>query len=158
MRTAGILLMLSLLVCAQPVHAATARDNELYAGWLKMYDLKFEAAHRIFRDWESGHPTDPLAPCSEATAYLFSEFARLGVLESELFVNDEHFSARKRLQPDARLKVEFSNEIEKQERLSDALLQRSPTDQRALFAKSLGWGLRADYAALIEKSNLASLN
>jgi hypothetical protein len=158
MRTAAILLTVGLLACAQNVHASTARDNELYAGWLKMYDLKFDDAHRIFRDWESSHPTDPLAPCSQATAYLFSEFARLGVLESELFVNDERFSARKKLQPDARLKVEFSNEIEKEERLSDALLRHSPSDERALFAKSLGWGLRADYAALIEKSNLTSLN
>jgi hypothetical protein len=158
MRTPSILITVGLLACAQNVHATTARDNELYAGWLKMYDLKFDDAHRIFRDWESSHPTDPLAPCSQATAYLFSEFARLGVLESELFVNDERFTARKKLKPDARLKVEFSNEIENEERLSDALLRHSPSDERALFAKSLGWGLRADYAALIEKSNLTSLN
>ena len=156
-RTAGVLLVSGLLAWPQTA-PATGADNELYAGWLKMYDLKFDDAHRIFRHWKSNHPTDPLGPGSEATAYLFSEFARLGVLESELFVNDERFSTRKKLRPEPQLKVEFTNEVDNEDRLSDSLLQRSPTDPRALFAKSLGWGLRADYAALIEKSNLVSLS
>ena len=157
-RIAGFLFIAGGLASAQIPGATTAGANELYAGWLKMYDLKFDDAHQIFRAWESSHPADPLGPCSEATAYLFSELARLGVLESELFVDDERFTTRKKLQPDPRLKHEFSNEVDKQQHLSEALLQRSPNDGRALFAESLGWGLRADYAALIEKSNLVSLN
>ena len=157
-RIAGFVLVAAALTSAQALSATTVGANELYAGWLKMYDLKFDDAHQIFRRWESSHPADPLGPCSEAAAYLFSELARLGVLESELFVDDERFAARKKLQPDPRLKGEFSNEVDKEEHLSQALLQRSPNDEHALLAESLGWGLRADYAALIEKSNLVSLS
>ena len=48
-----------------------------------MYDLKFDEAHSVFSAWEQNHPADSLGPASNAAAYLFSELARLGALESE---------------------------------------------------------------------------
>ena len=36
--------------------AATApRESELYVGWLKMYDLQFDEAHRVFAAWKQSH-------------------------------------------------------------------------------------------------------
>ena len=51
-------------------------ENDLYSGWLKMYDLKFDDAHGVFAAWEQSHPDDSLGPASNAAAYLFSELAR----------------------------------------------------------------------------------
>ena len=80
------------LALAGSSSAANApEDSELYAGWLKMYDLRFDEAHRVFGAWKQSHPDDSLGPASNAAAYLFEELARLGALESELFVDDSRF-------------------------------------------------------------------
>ena len=132
-------------------------DPELYRGWLKMYDLKFDDAHRGFSAWRQRHPEDALGPVSDAAAYLFSELARLGVLESELFVDDSRFEHRPKLRPDAAKKAQFTEQVGQAERLADAALQKSASDPDALFVKSLTFGLRADNAALIEKQSLTAL-
>ncbi len=139
--------------------AATApQESELYAGWLKMYDLQFDEAHSAFAAWKQSHPDDSLGPASNAAAYLFSELARLGALESELFVDDSRFKDRAKLRPDPARNALFVQEIARAERLADAALQRSGADSNALFVKSLTLGLRADNAALIEKQSLAALS
>ena len=133
-------------------------ESDLYAGWLKMYDLKFDDAHRGFAAWKRAYPEDSMGPVSDAAAYLFSELARLGALESELFVDDTRFKERAKLRPDPAKKLLFTQEIAQAERLADAALQKSGTDPNALFAKSLTFGLRADNAGLIEKQSLAALS
>jgi hypothetical protein len=147
------------LILAGSSSAANApQESELYAGWLKMYDLQFDQAHRVFAAWKQGHPDDSLGPASNAAAYLFSELARLGALESELFVDDTRFKDRAKLRPDPARKALFVQEIAQAERLADAALQRSDVDSNALLVKSLTLGLRADNAALIEKQSLAALS
>jgi hypothetical protein len=132
-------------------------SGELYRGWLKMYDLRFDEAHQVFGDWKQSHSADALGPASDAAAYLFSELARLGALESELFVDDARYENRARLRPDARLRTLFDREIERTDHLADTALQSAAADTNALFAKSLTFGLRADFAALIDKQDLAAL-
>jgi len=129
----------------------------LYDGWLKMYDLKFDEAHQVFGEWKQSHPADALAPASDAAAYLFSELARLGVLEAEFFTDDARYQTRAKLRPDPQMKPRFDREIEQTNRLADAALQAAATDANALFAKSLTFGLRADLASLIEQENLTAL-
>jgi len=138
--------------------ASAPAENDLYAGWLKMYDLKFDEAHSVFSAWKQSHPDDSLGPASNAAAYLFSELARLGALESELFVDDSRFQERAKLRPDPAKQVLFAQEIAGADRLADAMLQRSGADSNALFVKSLTLGLRADYAGLIEKEVFAALS
>jgi hypothetical protein len=134
-----------------------APDTGLYAGWLQMYDLKFNEAHRSFAAWKQSYPDDSLGPVSNAAAYLFSELARLGALESELFVDDSRFKGRAKLRPDPAQKALFVQEIAQAERLADAALLKSGADPNALFVKSLASGLRADNAGLIEKQSFAAL-
>jgi hypothetical protein len=137
--------------------ASPAAETQLYAGWLQMYDLKFDEAHRSFAAWKQSYPGDSLGPASNAAAYLFSELARLGALESELFVDDSRFKGRAKLRPDPAQKALFVQEIALAERLADAALQKAGADPNALFVKSLTFGLRADNAGLIEKQSLAAL-
>jgi hypothetical protein len=132
--------------------------TEIYGGWLKMYDLKFDDAHQNFAAWKHNHPEDSLGPASNAAAYLFSELARLGALESELFVDDSRFKNRPKLTPDKSKGAMFVQEVAEAEHLADASLQKSAVDPNALFVKSLTFGLRADYAGLVEKRSFAALD
>jgi hypothetical protein len=151
------LLFLALLASAWDAGAQPPADD-LYRGWLKMYDLKFDEAHQVFGSWKQAHAADPLGPSSDAAAYLFSELTRLGVLESELFTDNARFWGRSKVTPDPAMKAAFEREIQRVDTLADAALQARATDTNALFAKSLSLGLRADFASLIEKRDLVALN
>src|SRR5258708_35661753 len=100
------------MVLASPAFAADlpAPSKNLYSGWLMMYDRRFDEAHQAFGEWKQTHSADALGPASEAAAYLFAELARLGVLESELFVENTHYSNRATLQPDPQMKTNFNCE------------------------------------------------
>jgi hypothetical protein len=74
-----------------------------------------------------------------------------------LFVNDDRFRHAKRLIPDPAVRQAFDRELAKAEQLANDILARAPQDADALFASIVTMGLRADYAALIDKRNLDSL-
>jgi hypothetical protein len=155
------LALLSLVIGVSPITAADLtlpHSEEVYQGWVRMYDLRFDEAHGIFGQWTQNHPADPLGPVSDAAAYLFSELARLGALESELFVDDALFANRKKLQPNPQVRLHFTQQINQADHLANATLQNSPNDANALFVKSLSCGLRANYAALVDKENLTALS
>ena len=126
-------------------------------GFRQMYNLQFEEAHRTFKGWEQLHPDDPLGPASDAAAYLFSEFDRLGVLQWELFLDDQKFKQSKKLAPDPVTRRAFDASVTLSEQIADRVLARSPGDGNALLAKVMDLGLRSDYLALIDKRYLASV-
>ncbi len=122
-----------------------------------MYDLNFDQAHKTFTEWERQHPADPLGPASNAAAYLFAEFDRLRILQSEFFVQDSIFRHRPKVTADPAVYREFDQELSKAEKLADNLLGQTPQQADAMFAKIMALGLRADYLSLIEQRNLDSL-
>lgn len=140
-----------------PLTSVLSRSQPLDVGYLEMYNLQFDEAHHTFAELERSHPLDPLALTSDGAAYLFSEFDRLGVLQSDLFVDDGKFKRRKRPQADPAVAAAFNRDLDESDRLADAILEKDPQDHDALLAKVLNEGLRGDYAALIEKKDLASL-
>ncbi len=129
----------------------------LQSGYNQMYNLEFDGAHKTFAEFERQRPDDPLGHVSNAAAYLFAEFDRLNILQSEFFVNDDRFRHAKKLIPDQAVRKAFDAELSKAEELANGILSRAPEDADALFANILTMGLRADYAALIEKRYLDSL-
>jgi len=135
-----------------------AEVSQLDHGFSGLYNLDFAGAQRDFSAWQQLHPDDPVGPVSEAAGFLFSEFNRLGVLEAQFYENDAAFEDRPKLKPDPALRQNFAAAIKRAEDLSHARLAKDPKDRDALFAKTLSSGLQADYAALIEKRNMASLH
>jgi len=132
--------------------ASAAAETPLEQGYRHMYNLEFEQAHRSFAEWHVQHPDDPLAPASDAAAYLFTEFDRLHILQSEFFTHDQHFITDHKLSPDPALKKKF------EAALADArtLAGRAPSQPDSMFANVLASGLHSDYLALIEKRYAAS--
>jgi hypothetical protein len=136
---------------------ATLPPN-LNRGFLQMYNLDFAGAHATFGAYQQAHPEDPMGPVSNAAAYLFSEFDRLHILEADLFTDDHKFDNRGKLTPDPAVKTEFDKELAKSTDLANKTLAQNPQDKNAMFSQVMANGLRGDYAAMIEKRNLASLS
>ncbi len=154
----GLALTVTLSACAAYAASLAIAPPSLGAGYRLMYDLQFDQAHQVFAAWQQQHPDDPMAPASDAAGLLFSELNRLGVLESQFYADDKHFDARKKLTPDSAVRDRFNAALALAETRAHARLEKNPKDRNALFALTLSAGLKADYAALIEKRNLASLS
>ena len=151
------------LLLASVAHAASRQTDPpsstlIQQGFQSMYNLDFARATQDFDAWQRLHPLDPMGPVSQAAALLFSEFHRLGVLESKLFVDDKTYEDRKKVEPDANIKAQFEQQLSQADQLSAAALAKDSNDVNALFAKVLALGLRSDYAALIERRDLAALS
>src|SRR6202047_2240554 len=99
---------------------STALDH----GFLGLYNLDFAGAQKDFASWQQLHPDDPVGPVSEAAGFLFSEFNRLGVLESQFYENDDAFADRPKLKPDPALRQNFAAAIKRAEDLSHARLAK----------------------------------
>ena len=122
-----------------------------------MYNLRFGDAHRVFHEWEAAHPEDPMGPVSDAAAYLFSEFDRLRILQTELFADNQSFFGMGKLTADPAIKRHFDDALASATERIAARLRKAPGDPNALFADVLRIGLHADYLALIDRKYMASL-
>ncbi len=148
---------LAAAVCAILSVAQAFPAALLDQGFNHMYNLSFGDAHRAFDQWEAQHPDDPQGPVFNAAAFLFSEFDRLHILQSQFFVNDRGYSGLQKQSPSAEVKRQFDDALAKSERLATARLKINPKDEGALFANVLRMGLQADYLALIQKENLSAV-
>jgi tetratricopeptide (TPR) repeat protein len=140
-----------ILFLSGPLFAAPLSGTPLNDGYYALYNLDFAAAHAHFQQWMTAHPEDPLGPASDAAAYIFSEFERLGVLDIELFADDKRFESRTRPSVDPARKQGFNDRIAQAEKLADAALQRNPKDSNAFYCKAVSAGMQADWASLIDR-------
>ena len=149
------ILLAAALLGPPPVTAAPVPPL-LDQGYGQLYDLQFDDAHRSFRESQRLHPEDPMGPVSDAAAYLFAEFERLHILQSEFFLHDDGFRTARKLRPDPEVKRSFEAQLEKSRQLAERILARYPQDQNATFATVLRLGLHSDYLALVEERYVAS--
>jgi hypothetical protein len=133
-------------------------DSALDHGYSGLYNLDFAGAQINLAEWEADHPDDPVGPVSEAAGFLFSEFNRLGILESQFYANDETFLGRPKVAADPAVRGHFQAAIARAETLARVRFTKDPKDRDALFAMTLASGLQADYAALIDHRTLDSLH
>jgi hypothetical protein len=165
-------LILSLLCCAlaalareQPTPSAPSgraltdilNSPELDEGFHFLYELKPAEARAQFDAWQKSHPEDPLGAASEAASYLFEECYRQRVLTSEFFLDDKHFLGKIPLKPNDALRAAFFTANQRAQAMARLRLTTNPQDADALFVMTLSVGMQADYASLIDKSQLGSL-
>jgi len=146
------------LLMMVPQGFADPRSAGLDRGFRRLYDLDFTGAQKEFESWEKLNPENPMGPVSEAAGILFSEFNRLGVLEAQFYEDDSIFAARKKYAADPGQRARFEQQLSQAEDWARSKLSRDARDRDALLAMTLANGLRSDFAALIEKRNLASLH
>lgn len=158
LRTASRLFLMALVLGAlSPRAAAHDEPASLDQGFRLLYDLDFAGAEKQFQAWQAQHPEDGVGPAAEGAGLLFAEFDRMGILEGQFFADDASFKEKNKLAADPQVRAHFESVLRHGEDLARKRLATDPQDANALFALTMVYGLRADYAALIEKKNLASL-
>jgi hypothetical protein len=158
LRRKGLCLVIACLLALELAQATKTESAGLDRGFRQLYDLNFTGAQRDFESWEKVNPENPMGPASEAAGILFAEFSRLGVLEAQFYEDDSVFGARKKYAADPQQRARFEQQLNRAEELAKARLSRDSRDSDALLAMTLSNGLRSDFAALIEKRNMASLH
>ncbi len=126
-------------------------------GFRLLYSLKFEEARAKFAGEVQADPDSVLGHAAFAAGYLFEEFYRQGVLTSDFFLDDKKFLVGIEGRPDPQRRKAFLDANDKARRLAEARLARDKYDAGALLTLSLTTGMQADYLAVLEKKQIASL-
>jgi hypothetical protein len=160
-------LLTVVVVCAAALFAAGAErplltqpgppPTDLDRGFLLLYDLDFDSAQKQFAAHQQAHPDDAMGHVGEAAGYLFAEFHRLGILDSQFVINDDALVEGQKLKADPEARKRFDAALAKADALSKSCLKKDPRDRSALLATTLSSGLRCDYIVMIEKRNAAAL-
>jgi hypothetical protein len=125
----------------------------------RMYDFDFAGSHQALDSYIAAHPEEALPYGFRASAYLFSELDRLGILESEFLSDDEKIAEkRKKMEPDPDTRRKFLQAVSDTESRANAALKINPNDKDALFALCVAQGVSTDYMAFVEKRQIASLS
>jgi hypothetical protein len=147
---------LALVLCLPAVAAET---NSIDEAVKRMYDFNFPASHEILSRYIEQHPQEPLPYAFRASAYLFYELDRMGILESDFFIDDNRIAEKKKkLDPDPMIRERFLKAVADTESRAEAALKVDPNDRQALFAMSIAQGVSTDYMAFVEKRQIASLS
>ncbi len=153
------------LICAPVLAAPAAGESacgaespDIGAAFDQLYSFNFPAAHADINRYVAAHPREPLGYAIRASAYLFYELDRLGILESEFLTSDKHIADKKTLRPDPEVRALFMKALEDAQSRADATLAKNPNDREALFAMSIVEGVTTDYMAFVEKRQIASLS
>jgi hypothetical protein len=136
-----------------------AEPNGIDAALHRMYNQDYVAAHEFLDRDIAAHPQDPLPYAFRASAYLFYELDRLGILESEFLTDDKQIAEKKKkLDPDPVNREKFVRAVHDVETRADADLKVNPNDTHALFAMCIAQGVATDYMAFVEKKQFSSLS
>src|ERR1039458_7312844 len=124
-----------------------------------MYNQDYSTAHEILDRVIAVNPEDPLPYAFRASAYLFYELDRLGVLESEFLLDDKQIAAKKqKLLPDPQNREKIIRAVQDAEARAGGALKANPSDKQAIFAMCIAEGVTTDYMAFVEKKQLSSLS
>ncbi len=154
--------VLGMLLCLPAMAAgggACGADSpEIDETFDHLYNFNFPATHASLDRYIAAHPQDPLGYAIRASAYLFYELDRLGILESQFLISDKHIADKKELRPDQAVRAKFLKALDDAQSRAQAVLAVNPQDRQAIFAMSIVEGVTTDYMAFVEKHQFASLS
>lgn len=125
-----------------------------------LYNFQFQASHQVIDRYIAAHPQEPLPYAVRASAYLFYELDRLGILESEFLIDDKRIAKKDatELKPDPKVRASFIKALDDAQSRAEAALKTNPNDKAALFAMCIAQGVTTDYMAFVEKHQFRSLS
>ncbi len=148
---------IAIVLCVSALRAA--EPNGIDTALQHMYNQDYVGAHQALDNYIATRPQDPLPYAFRASAYLFYELDRLGVLESEFLTDDKQIAEKKKkVDPDPVAREKFVRAVHDVETRADAILKTNPDDTQALFAMCIAQGVSTDYMAFVEKKQFSSLS
>ncbi|MGH9723316.1 MAG: hypothetical protein ACRD8O_24150 [Bryobacteraceae bacterium] len=132
--------------------------GEMDVAFARLYNFDFPGAHVILNRATAASPDDPFPHSIRASAYLFYELDRLGILESEFFADDKRIVERKKLKPDPGVRTLLFKAVNESQARAQKLLSANAGDTNALFSLCITYGVVTDYTALVEKRQISSLS
>ncbi len=156
----SVLLFCGLAAAGDPTAALACGSASLEIGraFDSLYNFDFPATHAGLDTYIGMHPREPLPYAVRASAYLFYELDRLGILESEFLISDRRIAEKTGLRPDPLLREKLLGAIKEAQTLSDEVLATNPNDREALLSMCIVLGVATDYMALVEKHQIRSLS
>ncbi len=149
---------IGLFVVVTSLHGEAKATPELDRAFSRLYNFDFTGAHAALDRHIASQPNDPVGYSTRASAYLFYELDRLGILESEFFSNDERIADKKKLKPDPAVREKLQQAVGEARVRADADLKKNANDTNALFSMCIADGVMTDYTALVERRQIASLS
>ena len=119
------------------------------------FNLEYEAAVQDYTKLIEQNPNDALAYNGLASAQLYRELYRLGLLESSALRGDNEFLRQPRPPADPQTKARFEDTLLRGRRVAEALLSRDR--QTALYALGNNYALRGNYEFMVDKSWFSAL-
>jgi hypothetical protein len=154
--------MLGFLLCCPLLAAggdACGSDSpEITEAFDRLYNFNFPDAHAVLDRYIGAHAGEPLPYSVRASAYLFYELDRLGILESQFLISDKRIADKKTIRPDPDVRAKLLRALDDARSRATAALAVNPNDRQALYAMSIVEGVTTDYMALVEKHQIASLS
>ncbi len=137
---------------------AFAEQSPIDEAFRDLYNFRFAATHEVLNRYIAAHPQEALPYAVRASAYLFYELDRMGILESEFLIDDKRIAKKeKSLQPDLKVRAGFMRSLDDAQSRATAALAANPNDKQALLALCMAQGVTMDYMAFIEKHQFRSL-
>ena len=154
--TPAFLLLLSMLAPGAPPAPAAAAEH-IRQGHDHYFNLEYDEAIASYRKALELDPADPNTYNHIATAILFKELNRLGMLETSAFKKDNKFLALEKPQPDPQAAESFRKYLLDGREKAEQILKEKTRDRMAWFALAQNYALQANYQFMIEKSYVGAL-
>src|SRR5258705_2305246 len=130
-------------------------DDLRVQGYEALYSLDYETANRVFKEMARLFPDHPAGPqCLAATLWL-RELNRSRHRQASLYSTESFYAGEEKADP--QLVEQFHHWTRTAALLSEARLRRNPRDLEALYFLGVTEGLRAVFAAAVERKFMAAL-
>jgi tetratricopeptide (TPR) repeat protein len=137
--------------------AERARFDDLRAkGFDALYNLDYEAARNAFKEIERLFPDHPAGPEFQAALLWSKTLNESRRMKSSLYGSDEFYEGSED-KVDERVVDEFRDYTRRARLLSEARLKRDPKDVEALYFLGATDGLKAAFAAGVQRSFMSAL-
>ena len=136
---------------------AAAPVDYRQSGHNHFFNLEYDEAIKDYTRLIEQDRDDPIAYNHLASAYLYKELYRLGMLESSALRGDNEFLRQKRASPDSQVKARFEQALEQGRQVAESLLARNRRNELALYALGTNYALRGNYEFIVDKAWFAAL-
>jgi tetratricopeptide (TPR) repeat protein len=151
-------LLSTLIVCPAAAAApAPAAPDYRESGHNHFFNLEYDQAIADYTKLVEQHPDDPMAYNHLASAQLYKELYRLGMLESSALRGDNEFLRQNKPRADPQVKAAFVQSLERGRQAAESVLARNRRDVLAFYALGDNFALRGNYEFMVEKSWFAAL-